>query len=477
MLNLPHRRALLSGRPPNLGRWDASQGVLPPWISVARAGLGMLIDANSKLAYCPNNLLYSSDTFTGSQWAPYGAAPPIIWNKAISGQADPLGGSNAWLLNRSNGSGILQTPSAVWATNSMASLWVRASSGTVRVNIWGQGSDNSDSFSVTVGTSWTLINSLGAAAVSQIGKLRYLIIGWPANTDLYVYGAGLSSITYESTARPNDRTVTTSAYWYGERYDYTSGRAGLLLEAGRTNLLKYSSFPGSGGSGTAPTGWAPTGAQGANPLAVTQSVVLGNPTGVVSYRRINGSSGYEGLQQSVSISAATTYTFAVYVRIPAGVTPTDLAVYNSTVTRTIATAAQLAALPSNTWVRLSTTWTQGTADTFLSIASSYPQGVGTGWDIAMPDFKASAFADSYIPTAASAVARASDVVTVPAPYSNVLGVVQARSLLTGARTRRIINPFAGFAGDTDEAIESSAIYSPSLLSQVTQCCLAVEGAY
>src|SRR5208337_1689250 len=61
--------------------------------------------------------------------------------------------------------------------------------------------------------------------------------------DILIYGASLSEVTYETTPRQGDNVITTSAAYYGPRFDYyPSGptAAGLLLENAATNIALYS---------------------------------------------------------------------------------------------------------------------------------------------------------------------------------------------------------------------------------------------
>ena len=171
------------------------------------------------------------------------------------------------------------------------------------------------------------------------------------------------------------------------------------------NLLTYSVWPGSGGAGTYPSFWSVT---GNSILAVScaQEVVQGVSTGVVYYRRLNGSSGYEGLQPTTPITypAGTQVTASIFVRIPAGVTATALSYYDGVNMPQIATAATLAAQPVGTWVRYSVTLTAASAGTYGgAFISAVPIGVGTGFDLAMPQVQYGGNVSQYNPTTSAAV--------------------------------------------------------------------------
>jgi len=104
---------------------------------------------------------------------------------------------------------------------------------------------------VTVTTSWQqfYINS----QTDQFGELTTTIgtainFGhYPNNAtqaiDILIYSATESFVTYETSPRASDQVITTSAAYYGPRFDYyPSGptAAGLLLENTATNIVLWS---------------------------------------------------------------------------------------------------------------------------------------------------------------------------------------------------------------------------------------------
>ena len=214
---------------------------------------------------------------------------------------------------------------------------------------------------------------------------------------VYIWGAQMQQGTQVSVYNP-----TTSAAVYGPRFDYDPNPTTAIQQ----NLLPYSIWPGaSGGPGTYPTGWANV---GNNPTSVslTQGVVNGVSTGIVIYRRITGGSGFEGLYPNnpgiPNYGAGTVLTVSVWVRVPAGVTATDLAYYDGVNTVVIVNAATLTASGA-TWTYYTKTITStGTSINAGALISNNPQGVGTGFDLALPQLCFGSVALPYLATTTAA---------------------------------------------------------------------------
>ncbi len=118
---------------------------------------------------------------------------------------------------------------------------------------------------VTVGPQWNyLLSFYGTGSVTLSGAATGTLNGTGANNQvslkvtaptagtltLTVSGsvtkAILAAVTYETTPRPGDQVVTTSAAYYGPAFDYnpvTLAALGLRIEESRTNLFLNSGSP------------------------------------------------------------------------------------------------------------------------------------------------------------------------------------------------------------------------------------------
>jgi hypothetical protein len=183
----------------------------------------------------------------------------------------------------------------------------------------------------------------------------------------------------------------------------------------RSNLIPNGDLVGTPGAlGTAATGWVTLGSQTTCYQLFPSTYVNGRNVQYMAYRRIIGGSGYEGFQTPATVTlTATTYTVSLWVRVVPGVTPTDIGVGwgANAANWTIATAAQLKALVPGTWNRLSMQITGTAATSYIGIFSLVPEGVGTGWDVAMVQIELGSVATNYIPTTSTAVTVADPRIT------------------------------------------------------------------
>jgi hypothetical protein len=153
------------------------------------------------------------------------------------------------------------------------------------------------------------------------------------------------------------------------------------------NLLKNSAWAGASGAlGNYPTGWAVLGASQSACQTVQESV-NGVATGVTKVRRLTNTITLEGIQQSGLATSLwpTAFGTSILVRVPTGVTASDLVAYDATST-VIASAATLNAQPKDVWVAYSVTHTPNAVRTAFCFGS--PSGaIGTGFDLAMPSLE------------------------------------------------------------------------------------------
>ena len=209
--------------------WVSTTDPTFPSSSLTYSGpsLSTMFDSTGKLTYKPNNLLTYSNTFSNAAWTKSNVT-------VSSGVADPFGGTNAFTLTATSAGGYLQqiittTPS----TNVLTSFWIRrrTGSGNVRLN-----ATVSNPIQAVTGT-WTQFYTTQPSNGSGLAWNGILFDTGGDAVDVYV--ATTSAVTYETTPRTGDQVITTSAAYYGPRIDYdpnTLAVKGLLIEESRTNL-------------------------------------------------------------------------------------------------------------------------------------------------------------------------------------------------------------------------------------------------
>jgi hypothetical protein len=151
------------------------------------------------------------------------------------------------------------------------------------------------------------------------------------------------------------------------------------------NLLANSNLSGTPGLGQYPTGWQHTG----NDLNAATLIAIPNTFGATFATQIRetAAGGFLGLQQAMVWQLNVPYVIHARLRVPAGVTASTANVYFGGATPaavTLATAAQLSAQPTDTWVWYSVqvTFTASTSNVVCFINPG--NATGTGFDIAAP---------------------------------------------------------------------------------------------
>ena len=219
----------------------------------SRASNAMQFDSSGYLTYGPNNLLtYSNDFITGWTASNTGTgAVPTINSSAV---LDPVGGTNARRLQASRGASnttadrsvVVQSAASAAAGNYIQAIWVKSNTGLSQtLSLFDSGSGGTLAFTAT--TTWTQIYTKRASSGAsdfQIGT-RGGSYGGDQSIDVLIYAATFSAVTYETTPRAQDQVITTSAAYYGPRFDYTYNGsswvpAGLLVEGAATNLYLQS---------------------------------------------------------------------------------------------------------------------------------------------------------------------------------------------------------------------------------------------
>lgn len=153
------------------------------------------------------------------------------------------------------------------------------------------------------------------------------------------------------------------------------------------NLLKNSDLKGTTGLGNLPTSWTVCGVDyNSNKIVSDVSSPVSNYS--VSIRETSGG-GYQGIQQNVSWEAGKKYVLSFYVRVPSGVTASNLTgffnmIYPDT---TLVPAATLNAQPKDVWVRYSRSFIYPTTTTNILCLANENTPVGNGFDITAPQLE------------------------------------------------------------------------------------------
>lgn len=203
----------------------------------------------------------------------------------------------------------------------------------------------------------------------------------------------VAGIDFQPIARTNQTVSNNIIYSPNAEMNKWVGNTGSGYQL--NNLFPYSLFEGTNGASAKPTGWAQLGGQAAVTTLIGPETVNGITTKVVQMRKIGGSGSVEGLHVPMVLSNNKTYVVSLYVRIPTGVTASDIIIYFATLapnSATILSAANMALLPKDIWVRVLSTFSVTTgSQTHVGIACQ-TASAGSGFDFALPQlFEGTAF--------------------------------------------------------------------------------------
>jgi hypothetical protein len=382
---------------------------LPSTITFSRPSNATYYDSTGKLTYAPNNLSTFSENFSGAAWQ-------VSNFTRTTGQSDPLGASNGTLgtFTSNGGNGLSQSALSLTADKSyIVSIyakygtwrwfefttvisglytrsWVDMQNGVAGATV------AHASFAVTnVGSGWYRISAKisgtsefywtprdangNAAAATTNNGATFLVFGFQAE-----------AVTYQTT--PGTYTATTSAAYYGARLDYnpaTLAARGLLIEEARTNLSTLSDSWGNGIAGSNIT--KTTGV--ADPAGGTNAITL-TATGTSAWNSQNyyysEVSGVSGTISNTIFVRRRTGTGSVIICKPDGTQGATLSLTSS-------------------WQRFTSTGAplSGSAYVQIDVLTS-----GDAVDVFGVQIEQGSFATSYIPTAASSVARSADTVSM-----------------------------------------------------------------
>jgi hypothetical protein len=402
-------------------------GTLDPRITFSRPSNATLYDSTGKLTYAPNNLVTYSNDFTTGGWAGGGGAS--------------VSGSSATFTTAANSS-VYRTINVSVGVKYIWSITFSSSTaaGTIRLYDQNFGMFNQ---AVSIGTGVT--NVYVAFTATQVNPQFAIFNGTAIGGDgvartVTISNMSLSAITYETTPRTQDNIITTSAAYYGPRFDYnpsTLAAQGLLIEEARTNLALYSEqFDNAA--------WTK------NACSVSANSIL-SPDGTVNADTIteNSANDLHVAYQTVTLAATTAYTVSflikagvtnyAMVRVGGGAFSTAPAIKatltGSGSTSTIegpVTSSSITALP-NGWYRVLMTFTTAASSGYTPQVGPHDNGssvtyLGNGTRsvyVYGAQLEAGSFATSYIPTAASSVARSADTASMTGTnFSSWFNVVE-----------------------------------------------------
>ena len=410
--------------------------------------LRTVTDATGAITYAPNNLLTYSNTFSNAAWNKNGA-PTITIN--YPSVADPTGGYAANRLQGTSSNYIFQNSNVPLGVNGLFSVWLKSTSGAtqyVRIGYYDNTGGNIYSPTLTLGATWvqyqlpfTVKNTTGSTVSfrSDPGGDAF---------DILAYMPVSAAVTYETSPRPGDQVITTSAAYYGPAFDYnatTLSPIGVRVEEARTNYQINSGTWSSAIADAAGTGSVPT-------ITANYGVAPDGTTTATRAQLDKGSGvGYSRFQQITTVTSGV-YTDSVWLRTTDG----------STVTVGVRAGAATGSTVTVTgiWTRFNNT--MGSSGTVADIQVLLWNTLATSQTADLlvwgGQVELGSFPTSYIPTAASSVTRAADVVTLQG----------AASRLLGATNRPVIVEASGWPGSSPNRLLADGSGALVLVSSTTQ---------
>lgn len=397
----------------------------PSWIdNSGTTGNRMYYDSTGTLTWAPSNMFQRSQELDLSPWSTTALNSTVSANQSVA----PDGSNTADLIypNATGASSYITQNVTTLNANYIYSFYVKAagktsgfvyaiggatygvyyfdlSNATTQVV---SGSTSTGTISlISVGNGWyrvSIVNAFSAASnpigVGPCDAKGSTSITKNGTDGLYVWGAQLEPVTYQTS--PRAYIPTTSAAVYQPRYDYSPATVpaqplGMLIEESRANLLTYSNIF---------TSWSAFGTSNITPNSDIA------PDGTMT-ATMQASAANNGVQISTSgISANTTYTYSIYAKAQ---TATSIRLSYATSGGTVVSGLQDISISSgspvgNGWYRVAYTFTTGAGNTSLTVRA---QTSSTGAYLMFgAQLEAGSFATSYIPTTTASVTRVADVV-------------------------------------------------------------------
>jgi hypothetical protein len=450
-----------SGSVPVVSQNFLTTPTLPAWLDVSGiTGNRMMYDSTGTLTYAPNNLLTQSNNIsTGSPWNANGTP-----SGSVSGSTITFTGSGNDFFYQA----VAPVPTGV---SFILSITLSGTAGQ-KVVIKDLYSGASLVITLTTTPTQYYLKSTTNATTFSFGLDNRVSQGGDglAKTVTY-YNAVASFVTYETTPRSADQVITTSAAYYGPRFDYPNAvAAGLLIEESRTNSALQSN--------TLTTTWSTAG-------ATLGAAAATSPDGTTNAWLMTGTLGaYDSFYQSITASNSTAYTYSIYAKANTRTSFTIEArgasgsVYDYQFTLSGAGTATVngsaVGSPSGGIQQLSNGWyrcwvTKTTTNTTPLFIIGYGGGA-TNQSVYIygAQMEAGAFPTSYIPTSASSVTRAADIIKLAgtalttlqgSAFSNVIEFTPMSNTASGPNDMPVALYINSTAKDTGYIATGTGLFS------------------
>ena len=493
---------------------DAGDPTLPAWLSVAATGNRMVYDSTGYLTWAPNNLLTYSEQFDNAAWSRAGGVT-VSPNTDIA----PDGTQTADTIS-STSNEITQSFSVANGSYKN-SLYIKK---TVGATVYPMLAMNS----YAVGTQVILNTNTGVATtrdngtapanltVSSVGNYwlisydgtvssgQFIYKIYPAastngvnysaglTNSIVVWGAQVERVTYQTA--PRAYIPTTSAARFLPRFDVdpaTLAARGLLIEGAGTNLQIYSEQLGD-------ASWTKTS------TSVTDNSTIA-PSGSLTADTITASSAGANREigsSLISLTSGSNYAISWYVKNGStgwcyfglsDYVANYLAYYVNLTTGQVGSAfsggSGLSIVGSPTAIDVGNGWWRVQMTVSCTATRAYRQvvGIAAGNNNATvangatliawgAQLETGTIATSYIPTTTASVNRSAETISA-ALYTTNPSILQYRPIPAGTRARKIIDPFSGISSETQEWIESGAVYPMGTGSAYLNTKLTVDGPY